>query len=456
MLKVVEDYMEKYHMIETGDTVVVGVSGGADSVCLLLLLHEYQSKKEFKIAVVHMNHMIRTNAKNDADYVKQICDNLQIPFFLYEKDIVGMAKDKGISTEEAGRDARYEAFNEVLASLGGKGKIAVAHNRNDCAETVLFNLFRGTGLTGLSGILPVRDNIIRPVLCLSREQIERYLKRHQFLWCIDSTNKENTYTRNKIRNIIIPYAEKEICKNSADHIARTAGELAEIREYFERQTKIAVNETVTMKQDEVSIHVYDFLKLENLMQKQVLLYCMEKITLGRKDIGMKHILDIQTLFQKDGSKQIDLPYQLEAVKQYNNVIIRNRKKRVDNSFYQEVNVPGKFFLPSGKVMEFTIFPSQKDENIPEKTYTKWFDYDKILHCLVLRNRKTGDFLTINELMSKKKVKDYLIQEKVPRDERDDLLLLTDGSHILWVLGLRISEYYKVTNETKRILQVMIR
>lgn len=456
MLKVVEDYMEKYHMIETGDTVVVGVSGGADSVCLLLLLHEYQSKKEFKIAVVHMNHMIRTNAKNDADYVKQICDNLQIPFFLYEKDIVGMAKDKGISTEEAGRDARYEAFNEVLASLGGKGKIAVAHNRNDCAETVLFNLFRGTGLTGLSGILPVRDNIIRPVLCLSREQIERYLKRHQFLWCIDSTNKENTYTRNKIRNIIIPYAEKEICKNSADHIARTAGELAEIREYFERQTKIAVNETVTMKQDEVSIHVYDFLKLENLMQKQVLLYCMEKITLGRKDIGMKHILDIQTLFQKDGSKQIDLPYQLEAVKQYDNVIIRNRKKRVDNSFYQEVNVPGKIFLPSGKVMEFTIFPSQKDENIPEKTYTKWFDYDKILHCLVLRNRKTGDFLTINELMSKKKVKDYLIQEKVPRDERDDLLLLTDGSHILWVLGLRISEYYKVTNETKRILQVMIR
>ncbi len=456
MLKEVEDYMEKYHMIETGDTVVVGVSGGADSVCLLLLLHEYQSKKEFKIAVVHMNHTIRTNAKNDADYVKQICDNLQIPFFLYEKDIVGMAKDKGISTEEAGRNARYEAFNEVLASLGGKGKIAVAHNRNDCAETVLFNLFRGTGLTGLSGILPVRDNIIRPVLCLSREQIEKYLKRHQFLWCIDSTNKENTYTRNKIRNIIIPYAEKEICKNSADHIARTAGELAEIREFFERQTKIAVNETVTMKQDEVSIHVYDFLKLENLMQKQVLLYCMEKITLGRKDIGMKHILDIQTLFQKDGSKQIDLPYQLEAVKQYDNVIIRNRKKRVDNSFYQEVNVPGKIFLPSGKVMEFTIFPSQKDENIPEKTYTKWFDYDKILHCLVLRNRKTGDFLTINELMSKKKVKDYLIQEKVPRDERDDLLLLTDGSHILWVLGLRISEYYKVTNETKRILQVMIR
>ena len=367
-----------------------------------------------------------------------------------------MAKDKGISTEEAGRNARYEAFNEVLASLGGKGKIAVAHNRNDCAETVLFNLFRGTGLTGLSGILPVRDNIIRPVLCLSREQIERYLKRHQFLWCIDSTNKENTYTRNKIRNIIIPYAEKEICKNSADHIARTAGELAEIREYFERKTKIAVKEIVTMKQDEVSIHVYNFLKLENLMQKQVLLYCMEKITLGRKDIGMKHILDIQTLFQKDGSKQIDLPYQLEAVKQYDNVIIRNRKKRVDNSFYQEVNVPGRIVLPSGKVMEFTIIPRQKDENIPEKTYTKWFDYDKILHCLVLRNRKTGDFLTINELMSKKKIKDYLIQEKVPRDERDDLLLLTDGSHILWVLGLRISEYYKVTNETKRILQVMIR
>ena len=157
---------------------------------------------------------------------------------------------------------------------------------------------------------------------------------------------------------------------------------------------------------------------------------MEKITLGRKDIGMKHILDIQTLFQKEGSKQIDLPYQLEAVKQYDNVIIRDRKNHLVNSFYQEVNAPGRIVLPSGKVMEFTIFPHQKDENIPEKTYTKWFDYDKILHCLVLRNRKSGDFLTINGSMSKKKVKDYLIQEKVPREELPltDTIILQDRGY----------------------------
>ncbi len=456
MLKEVKDYLEKYRMIETGDTVVIGVSGGADSVCLLLLLHEYHSMKDFRIAVVHMNHLIRANAKEDADYVKKLCDKLQIPFYLFEKDIEGMAKEKGISTEEAGRIARYEAFNEVLTALGGKGKIAVAHNRSDCAETVLFNLFRGSGLTGLSGILPVRDNIIRPVLCLSREQIEDYLMKQKVSWCIDPTNNENTYTRNKIRNTIIPYAEKEICNQSIEHIARTAGEMAEIREYFEKQTKLVVEKIVTIGQEGICIYVPDFLALENIMQKQVLLYCMDILTSGRKDIGMKHILDIQKLFEKEGSKQVDLPYHLEAVKQYDKVLIKRKRDIKEEAFYKEVKVPESIVLPNGQIMEFTLISKQKDINIPQKTYTKWFDYDKIINCLVLRNRKIGDFLTINESMSKKKLKDYLIQEKVPKDERNNLLLLTDGSHIIWVLGLRISEYYKVTKETKRILQVVIK
>ncbi len=456
MLKEVKDYLEKYRMIETGDTIVVGVSGGADSVCLLLLLHEYQSMKDFRIAVVHMNHLIRADAKEDADYVKKLCDKLQVPFYLFEKDIEGMAKEQGISTEEAGRIARYEAFNEVLTALGGKGKIAVAHNKSDCAETVLFNLFRGSGLTGLSGILPVRDNIIRPILCLSREQIEDYLKKQKVSWCIDSTNKENTYTRNKIRNTIIPYAEKEICNQSIEHIARTAGEMAEIREYFEKHTKLIVEKIVTIGQEKICIDVSDFLALENIMQRQVLLYCMDILASGRKDIGMKHILDIQKLFGKEGSKQIDLPYHLEAVKQYDKVLIKRKRDIKEEAFYKEVKVPESIVLPNGQIMEFTLISKQKDINIPQKTYTKWFDYDKIINCLVLRNRKIGDFLTINESMSKKKLKDYLIQEKVPKDERNNLLLLTDGSHIIWVLGLRISEYYKVTKETKRILQVVIK
>ena len=455
MINEVEKYLEKYHMISQNDTIVAGVSGGADSICLLLLLHEYQKKKPFQLAAVHINHKIRDNAEEDAKYVKDMCDNLNIPFYLFEEDISVLAKEKGISTEEAGREVRYRAFNHVVKQLGGNGKIAVAHNQNDQAETVLFHLFRGTGLTGMSGILPVRDNIIRPLLGTDRVTIEEYLKKQNISWCIDSTNSEDTYTRNKIRNHILPYAEKEIVKNATAHIAATAEEMTQIREYFDIQVEQLIKEMVVFSENEADIMVSSFQTIPDILQRQVLLRCMEQLTNGRKDIGSPHILAIQELFKKTGCKEIHLPYQLEARKQYEKVIIRKKEKKEKEYFKQAVEIPGEILLPSGKKAVFSLLQAEKDKIIPQKTYTKWFDYDKILHCLVLRNRISGDYFTVNQNMERKKAKDYFMEEKIPREKRDDILLLTDDNHILWALGLRISEYYKVTKETKQILQVIV-
>ncbi len=456
MVKTVEKFIEENNMIQEHDTIVAGVSGGADSVCLLLMLIEYRKKVPFTLAVVHVNHKMRLEAGQDANYVRTLCDSLGLPFYLYEEDVETLAKTKGLSTEEAGREVRYKAFLEVRNKLGGKGKIAVAHNENDCAETVLFHLFRGTGLTGLSGILPVRDDIIRPLLCLSRTEIEEYLNNRKIRWCNDSTNQENTYARNKIRNIILPFAEQEICTNSISHIAATAKEVAEVRSYLEAQTKELMKEMVSNLPKEALIPIKPFLSLPTLLQRNLLLSCMEQMTPGRKDITSAHILAIHGLFEKNGQKKVDLPYHLEAVKEYENVRIREKSDK-ENSFYEtEVKVPSKIELPSGKTIEFKLISNEKTQIIPEKTYTKWFDYDKILHCLMLRNRKTGDFLTINQNMDKKKLKDYLIHEKVPKDKRDDMILLTDKEHVLWVLGMRISEYYKVTEQTRQILQVTIK
>ena len=218
MIRSVEAYMEQHGMIMENDVVVAGVSGGADSVCLFLLLEEYCKKKNAKLVVVHMNHGIRKDASADAAYVEALCKEFSVPFHLYEKDIEKMSKDMGIGTEEAGRKARYEAFEEVLQLYGGKGKIAVAHNRGDQAETVLFHLFRGANITGLSGIAPVRENVIRPLLCMERTEIESFLTQKGRSWCIDSTNEENTYTRNKIRNVLIPFAREEICEQTVSAI----------------------------------------------------------------------------------------------------------------------------------------------------------------------------------------------------------------------------------------------
>ena len=197
MIKTVEEYMEQYHMVEEGDTIVAGVSGGADSVCLFYILKEYCKKKNAELVVVHLNHGIREDAVADAAFVQKLCAENNIKFYLFKEDIRALAEEKSIGLEEAGRNARYAAFEKIRTQYGKKSKIAVAHNQNDCAETTLFHLIRGSGIAGLSGIMPVRGHIIRPLLCVERREIEEYLTQNEKTWCIDSTNAENTYTRNK-------------------------------------------------------------------------------------------------------------------------------------------------------------------------------------------------------------------------------------------------------------------
>ena len=454
MIKAVEAYIEKYHMIEEQDTVVAGISGGADSVCLLLQLNAYRQKVPFDLKVVHVNHLIRSDAGEDAAYVENLCKQMGIPFFLFEEDVEVIAGRDGISTEEAGRIVRYRAFEEVLQNSSPSGKIAVAHNKNDCAETVLFHLFRGSRLAGLQGIRPTRDQIIRPLLCISRQEIEEYLTGHQMSWCIDSTNNENTYTRNKIRNQLLPFVDQEICHNAIEHIAATAEEAALLQDFLQKETRRALELCVQQTEEGREVDIEKLNTYHELLRKQIILSILEELTPARKDITSTHVEDILKLCNTTGYHKVMLPYQLEAVKQYHMLEIRIRRKQQENEYY-EIEVPGRVLLKDGRKVYFSLISPQKDEIIPRKTYTKWFDYDKILHCLVLRNRQSGDYLTVNQVLSHKKVKEYMIEEKIEKEERDKQLLLADEHHILWVLGRRISEAYKVSNETKRILQVTV-
>ena len=206
MISKVKEYLTKYEMINPGDTVIAGVSGGADSTCMLLSLLEYKKIVDFDLKVVHINHLIRKEAKEDADFVGKICEKEGISFTCFEDDVEKIAKELGMSVEEAGRKVRYEHFREIAKDTG---KIAVAHNKNDVAETVLFNIFRGTGLEGLSSLEPVNGQIIRPLLGVTRKEIEEYLKTLNQEFCTDCTNNENEYARNKIRNVILPFAEDD-------------------------------------------------------------------------------------------------------------------------------------------------------------------------------------------------------------------------------------------------------
>ena len=454
MIKTVRDYILQYNMILPKDEIIAGVSGGADSVCMFLQLIEYKRECDFDLKVVHINHMIREDASEDAAFVKDLCARYGVEFFLFEEDVLKLAKDKGISCEEAGREIRYERFKQVMSSK--KAKIAVAHNENDVAETVLFNIFRGTGIEGLASLMPVNKNIIRPLLGLSRDEIEAYLSERGQQFKTDSTNARCDYARNKIRNVMLPYAEENISSKSTEHIADLSKKMVLIREYIKKETEKAYLLAVTENEGSSVINLRVFSGLDPMLKREVLLLVMEKLTPHRKDITGQHIASLLDVILKDGEKRIDLPYGLEAVKQYDNLTVRNSIKNSKEAFEYEIGSDTDISLPDGRILSVRVFDRDESALIERKTYTKWFDYDKIINCVKVRNRRAGDYITINSDMGKKSLKDYLIDCKIAKEQRDSIPLIADDSHILWVVGYRISEYYKVSDTTKRILQISVK
>ena len=483
----VVNFIEKHHMIDAGDLIVVGLSGGADSVCLIHLLWRLSGEIPYKLLAVHVDHGVREDSAEDAAYVERLCREMKIPFCLKNVDMNGYAKEYSLSPEEAGRQLRYAAFEEAAEKHCQENqvrKIAVAHNADDRAETMLFHVFRGSGLKGLRSIQPVRGHIIRPVLCLERDEIERYLAEEHLEYRQDSTNEEDEYTRNKIRHHILPYAEREICTGAVAHMGELADILAETEDYLERQTEllykryveeiepkklpIGINEPENGEQC-LAVRCTKLLSEDPVMYKRVLLTCMEQLTPHRKDISSQHIADLVKLMTRQGSKELTLPYGIKAYKEYDRLILfRNAAdiicrtgggKTADKPY--AVEPPTEVIVPGEGTYTFLLLENNENyyenkQNIPENRYTKWFDYDKITTTLLLRTRQQGDYLTIDKALHTKSVKQYMIDEKIPKIKRDSMHILADGDHVLWIPGHRISERYKVDEGTKRILQVQLR
>ena len=462
MVEEVLQYIMQYHMVEPGDVVIAGVSGGADSVCLLLVLEKLVARLSITIEVVHINHGIRAEAGEDAEFVRKLCKDRQIPFHLICADVESQAKQEKLSTEEMGRKIRYEAFRQILG--GRKGKIAVAHNSNDRAETMLFHLFRGTGLTGACGIRPVQGEIIRPLLFLERKEIEQWLQEQQISFCTDATNLGDDYTRNRIRHHILSYAEKEIVHGTTANMNRAAKQLQEADEYVMRQTLAAVERccVFTDHPKAVSVKLSLLQKEDPFIRKRLLFYAVCEIAGQKKDITEAHIQSIYKLLQGTGSKECMLPYQVHVYKQYEWVKIE--KSEAERGISQEkhmelpelpVDIPSVMDVPGLGRVEFRTFPCEKSQIIPQKTYTKWFDYDKITRIMCLRPRQAGDYLTVNQQMGRKSLQDYFVDQKIPKENRNSLYVLAMDHHVVWVPGLRISEYFKITEQTEHVLQVKV-
>lgn len=456
------NYIKENKMIKAGETVVIGVSGGADSVCLLHMLSKHRKELDIKLVVVHIHHGIRgESADRDAAFVEEMCKKEEVPFFLYKYNIPALAKEKGMSEEEAGRYARYESFNKCLMdnSVDSNGKIAVAHNKDDLAETMLFNLIRGAGVKGLKGITPVRDNIIRPVLCLERQEIEEYIKINNLTYIVDETNLTEEYTRNKIRLSIMPRIKEGINEQVVTHMEMAASNLALIDDYMENQCEVEMSRMVRAKGEGLFIESEGVNGLHKAMQGYLVKKCIYQVAGRAKDISSIHIKSVLDLFNMDVGKKVNLPYEMIAVKEYDGVYIYisredNNPNRKEMYAVTIANV-GEYSFNDGKI-DATMLVEEDTYNesiFIENKCTKWIQCDIMKVNLQLRTRRQGDYIVVDDKGSKKKLKDFFIDKKIPKEERDDILLLANGDEIVWIVGYRLNYRYRVQNENAKIYKL---
>ena len=289
--KVIET-IKKYELIQAKDKIVLGVSGGPDSITMLDILRQIREEFDFEIVVAHINHMIRKEAIQDEEYVKKYCEKNNIKCFVKRIDVIDIANNKKIGTEEAGRLVRYEFFDEVLKQTGAN-KIAIAHNKNDKIETIIMHVLRGSGLSGLKGIEPIRGNIIRPLIECEREEIEKYCDENNLEPRIDKTNFENDYTRNKIRNIVIPYIEKELNPNIIETIDRLSEVIKKEDRYLEK-VALDVYDKILIKQEpgQIMLELKGFNEQDEVIKSRIILYSVKKLFGSSQGIEKIHIDDI--------------------------------------------------------------------------------------------------------------------------------------------------------------------
>lgn len=298
--------IKRYEQIKSGDTIVVGVSGGPDSICLLNVLKNLQNELKINIVVAHINHMIRKEADSETVFVQDFCEQRDIKCFVKKADVLQIAKEKKLGTEEAGRKIRYDFFEEVKNIVGGN-KIATAHNANDNAETVLMNFLRGSGSTGLKGIEPIRDNkLIRPIIECTRQEIEQYCNEKGLNPKYDKTNQENIYTRNKIRNMLIPYIQENFNPNIIETINRMSNLIATDEMYFKSIVKQSYKETfISRTEKEIILDLKKFNVLEKVIKSRLIIYTINELLGTTNGIEKIHIEDVIKLCKNNiGNKYL--------------------------------------------------------------------------------------------------------------------------------------------------------
>ncbi|SHI07956.1 tRNA(Ile)-lysidine synthase [Clostridium collagenovorans DSM 3089] len=451
--------IKKYNMLCTGDKVIVALSGGPDSVCLLHVLSNLKDELGISIYAVHVNHCLRGEDANlDEDYAREISESLSVPFFSKRINVHKLCEETGLSCEAAGRKARYDFFDEVASEVGAN-KIALAHNYNDQAETVLMRIMRGAGLEGLVGIRPVRDNkYIRPIIEINRRDIEAYCDEFVLNPRIDKTNLENIYSRNKVRLELIPYIEENFNSDIISTLNRTSSLIRVENDFLENLSLEKYKKYCDTTGKTVIIKSDMFMEHEAIINR-VLRHTLKEVVGDLNNFESTHINEVINIQKLSTGKRCVLPRGVIVENVYGNIHVYVEKEK------SESNRPKEYILPineevyieaidayiKASLVKKGSFKRSKDE---DEKYLAIDDKEET--NILLRYPKEGDVFTPLGMKGSKKLNRFFIDNKVPREERNNKLILCIDNEIAWIIGDRISNKFKVTEESNKILRVEIR
>jgi len=444
--------IKKHSMINKGDTLLIGLSGGPDSVCLTVILDKLKHNFNLSLHALYVNHGMRPGeSKKEELFCKELCEKLGITFHTRSVDVKSYASENRLNIQETARELRYEVLEDIAEDINAS-RIAVGHNADDQAETIFMRLIRGSGRRGLSGILPVRGMIIRPIIEIERSMIEKFLNDELGQsFVLDSSNLNEDYLRNWLRLNVINEVKKHNPSVVKD-LSRTADILREEDNYLEIIVTKTLMRLISRKSDNsIDLFLIPLGTLEKPLLRRVLRRAIDA-TSGLRGISFVHVEDIIDLIRNGKSgDRINMPKGLRAIKNYATLQLT---LEVPGSFTEHaLNVPGEIIIQEqGIIIEAEII----DEEIEtDGRSTALFDLRPLSVPLKVRARQKGDFFYPRGLGKKKKLQDFFVDEKVPRDMRDAVPIVMSGNDIIWIAGYRSDERFKPSEQTEKILRLII-
>lgn len=448
----VRETIKNHSMLKGGETLLIGLSGGPDSVCLLYMLHSLKEEYRLTLNALYVNHNLRPDeTPAEIKFCGDLCGRLGVHFIVKTADVISYAAVKGMSKQEAARELRYKAFDEAAYESKAE-RIALGHNADDQAETFFMRLLRGAGPKGLSGIPPVRGNIIRPLLEVERDVIDTLFEEEKIPFVVDSSNLRSDYFRNKLRHGLMPLL-KEFAPNLTGSLTKTMSILQEEERYFTIVVTKTLMKLISRKTaGRIELFLSPMESLDKVILRRVLRRAIEE-TKGLRGISFVHIEDIINLIKEGRSgDRLYLPKGIRVIRDYSLLAITSEAP-VKISTY-DIQPPAECVIRgSGLVIKASF--EKGPENAAEGKSSVILDAGLVQFPLRVRPRQEGDFFFPSGFGKRKKLQDFFVDEKIARDERDRVPIVASGDDVVWIAGYRADERFRVTERTEKFLRLVL-